>query len=80
VYSVHVASYQTLKKANLEIAKLRTLGYEARALETDLGSKGKWYRVYAGSYPTAAEAARTRDVLLRLPHYSFAQVRRLPRL
>ena len=79
VYSVHVASYQTLKKANLEIANLRTLGYEARALETDLGSKGKWYRVYAGSYPTAADAARTRDVLLRLPDYSSAQVGRLPR-
>ena len=79
VYSVHVASYQTLKKANEEIANLRARGYEGRAIETDLGSKGKWYRVYAGSYPTAAEAARTRDVLLKLPDYSFAQVKRLPR-
>ncbi len=79
LYAVHVASYQTLRKANIEIASLKARGYEGRAIETDLGSKGTWYRVYAGSYPTAAEAARARAVLLQLPDYNFAQVRRLPR-
>jgi cell division protein FtsN len=49
-------------------------------VKTDLGSKGIWYRVYVGSYPTAAEADQARQALLKLPEYkSYAQVTRMPR-
>jgi hypothetical protein len=77
---VWVASYKTQAQAGVEIRSLRKRGYDGHAVQTDLGDKGIWYRVYAGSYASAAEAAVARDALLQLPEYkSFAQVRRLPR-
>jgi hypothetical protein len=79
VYAVHVASYKTMKQAQKEIDTLQKYGYPGRAIQTDLGSKGVWFRVYAGSYATAAEADAAREKLLALPEYDFAQVRRLPR-
>lgn len=78
-FAVHVASYKTIEQAYKDIGNLQKLGYEGRAVKTDLGSKGIWYRVYVGSYPTAADAARVREALLKHPDYTFAQVRRLPR-
>lgn len=78
-YVVHVASYHKIEQANQDIANLRKLGYEARAVRTDLGSKGIWFRVYVGSYPSKAAAEQAREAILKLPGYDgFAQVRRAP--
>jgi cell division septation protein DedD len=77
-YSVHVASYQKAARAQSDIENLRKHGFEARSIRTDLGSKGIWYRVYVGSYPSRAAAAEAREAVLKLPEYSFAQVRRAP--
>jgi hypothetical protein len=79
LYAVHVASFKTTALADKEIASLVKRGYQARAIETDLGSKGVWYRVYVGSFSSVAEANAARDVILTIPGYDFAQVRRLPR-
>jgi Mrp family chromosome partitioning ATPase len=80
VYTVWVASYDKESQAQADLRSLRKRGYEGRAVPTDLGEKGIWFRVYAGSYATAAEAAAAREALLKLPEYkSFAMVRRLPR-
>jgi len=76
---VHVASYKTLPQAQKEIDQLRKYGYESRAIQTDLGSKGVWFRGDVGSCNSSAEANVLRDKLLQLPGYDFAQVRRLPR-
>lgn len=78
-FAVHVASYKTLGQASKEIAQLQKFGYTGNAIETDLGSKGTWYRVYVGSYSTVAEAEAARDAILKLPGYHFAIVHRLPR-
>lgn len=78
-FAVHVASYKTLGQASKEIAQLQKFGYTGNAVETDLGSKGTWYRVYVGSYSTVAEAEAARDAILKLPGYHFAIVHRLPR-
>ena len=78
-YAVHVASYKFTSEAEKEIASLAKRGYQARAIETNLGSKGIWFRVYVGSFPSLAEANATRDEILKIPGYDFAQVRRLPR-
>ncbi len=78
-YGVHIASYQTLAQASKEIAALQKHGFTANALETDLGSKGIWYRVYVGRYSTVAEAKAASDAILQIPGYSYAQVHKLPR-
>lgn len=77
-YGVHVASYQTATRAQSDIDNLQKRGFEARSIRTDLGSKGIWYRVYVGSYPTRAAAEAARQEVLKLPEYSFGQVRRVP--
>jgi DedD protein len=79
VFSVHVASYRKIEQANQDIANLRKHGLEGRAVRTDLGSKGIWFRVYVGSYPSRAAAEEAREAILKLPEYTFAQVRRAPR-
>ncbi len=78
MYAVHVASYRKLEQANQDLANLRKHGYEGRAVRTDLESKGIWYRVYVGSYPTKEAAEQARAVIVKLPGYdAFAQVRRI---
>jgi hypothetical protein len=78
-YSVHVASYRKIEQANQDVANLRKHGFEGRAVRTDLGSKGIWYRVFVGSFPSRAEAAEARAEILKLPEYKYAQVRRVER-
>ncbi|UCE03436.1 MAG: SPOR domain-containing protein [Candidatus Latescibacterota bacterium] len=78
-YSVHVASYRKVEQANQDVANLRERGFEGRAVRTDLGSKGIWYRVFVGSFPSRAEAAEARAEILKLPEYKYAQVRRVER-
>lgn len=77
IYAVHVASYRRIEQANQELANLRKHGYEGRAVRTDLGSKGIWFRVLVGSYPSKEAAEKAREVILKLPEYEFAQVRRV---
>lgn len=76
-YSVHVASYQKAARAQTDVDNLRKHGFKARYKRTDLGSKGIWYRVYVGSYPSRADAAKAREAVLKLPDYSFARVQRV---
>jgi cell division protein FtsN len=78
-YALHVGSYRTIEKANEDIANLQKRGYEGRAVRTDLGSKGVWYRVYVGAYPSRAVALAASRSLLALPEYKYAQVVRVPR-
>src|SRR5262249_42203703 len=82
-WAVHVASYRAPADAAKDIAQLQKDGFQANAIETDLGStgvkKGIWYRVYVGSFATVAEAEATRDSILHIPGYNYAQVHRLPR-
>ncbi len=76
-FTVHVASYGKLENAHQHIASLRKHGFEARAVRTDLGSKGIFFRVYVGNYASKAAAAEAREAILKLPESAFAQVRRV---
>jgi cell division protein FtsN len=78
-FGVHVASYRTEKQAKVEVATLATHGFKGQAYRTDLAENGIWYRVFVGPYATQDEAQRARAVLLKLPEYKYAQVRRVPR-
>ena len=70
------AGEQTL--AYEDIATLQKNGFTGRAVKTDLGDKGVWYRVYVGGFANRTEAEKVRDGILELPEYRYAQVKRLP--
>ncbi|HZL84277.1 MAG TPA: SPOR domain-containing protein [Candidatus Krumholzibacteria bacterium] len=76
-FTVHVASYGKIENANQHIASLGRHGFEARAVRTDLGSKGIFFRVYVGNYKSKAAAEEARVAILKLPESAFAQVRRV---
>ncbi len=76
-FTVHVASYGKIENANQHIASLGRHGFEARAVRTDLGSKGIFFRVYVGNYTSKAAAEQARVAILKLPESAFAQVRRV---
>lgn len=78
-FTVHVASFQTIEKAYEEIANIQRHGFSARAVRTDLGSKGMWYRVYVGGYQTRADALAASQAILKFPEYNYAQVIRVPK-
>jgi cell division septation protein DedD len=77
-YTVHVGSFRHLDQAHQDIATLQKHGFAGRAVKTDLGGKGIWYRVYVGGFSTRSEAEKARDAILALPEYRYAQVKRLP--
>jgi cell division protein FtsN len=78
-YTVHVGSFRHLEQAYQDIATLQKHGFVGRAVKTDLGDKGIWYRVYVGGFATRSEAEQVRDSILELPEYRYAQVKRIPR-
>lgn len=78
-YTVHVGSFRNMEQAYKDIATLQKYGYTGRAVRTDLGDKGIWYRVYVGGFPNRAEAEKSRNGILEHPEYRYAQVKRVPR-
>ncbi len=75
IYAVNVSSFRNAAAAAVEVARLQARGYQARAIRTDLESKGVWYRVYIGQYGTEAEAKQARAGILAHTHYRTAFVR-----
>jgi DedD protein len=78
-YTVHVGSFRHMEQAYKDIATLQKYGYIGRAVRTDLGDKGIWYRVYVGGFPNRVEAEKSRNSILEHPEYRYAQVKRVPR-
>ncbi len=58
VYRIQLASFRTQSDAMVVKQKLSQAGFPALIHKVDLGSKGLWYRIYAGPYhsKSAAEA------------------------
>ncbi len=75
IYAVNVSSFRNAEAAAVEVAKLQARGSQARAIRTDLESKGIWYRVYVGHYATEAEAKQARAEILKHTDYGTAYVR-----
>lgn len=63
IYSIHYASYKTQSEAQAGLEKLRSCGYDGFVRLTDVPSKGKWYRVYAGKYETREEAFAAGEIM-----------------
>ncbi|MBR9984528.1 MAG: TolC family protein [Desulfosarcina sp.] len=63
-FSIQVSALPELSKAENEVSRLREKGYDPYYRFEDTGSKGMWYRVYVGRYPTQKEAQQTAERLI----------------
>ncbi len=55
-FAVQVYSFKDKARAESALEKLKAKGYKAYIMVSDLGARGVWYRVRAGSYVTEDEA------------------------
>ncbi|MCK4350838.1 MAG: SPOR domain-containing protein, partial [Candidatus Krumholzibacteria bacterium] len=72
-FTVHVASFKNLARAEAEIGFLEKRGYDAETVEVAI--KGvTWMRIMAGRYATLEEAQQARIELLGLKRIIYAKV------
>jgi len=64
-YTLQVGSFSRKDGAEELVGRLKGKGHEAYVAEVDLGSKGVWYRVRVGRYPTEHAAKWARLDLVR---------------
>ncbi len=57
-YTVQVASYPDKQLANDEAKKMRSRGYAAFVVPSEVAGKGTWYRVRLGSFTNKASAEK----------------------
>ena len=62
-YGVHFSSYKTHKQAQEEIGKMKSLGYDAYSVETDLQDMGMWHRVFSGRYDNYRKAVAAAELM-----------------
>ncbi|MFC1814706.1 HD domain-containing phosphohydrolase [Thermodesulfobacteriota bacterium] len=55
-YSIKIPSFRTRKQAQQSLPEYTAKGLSAYWVKVDLGSKGTWYRVFAGYYETVQQA------------------------
>ena len=55
-YTIQIASYQEKDMAEEEVKKLKTRGYAAFIVSSDVPDKGTWHRVRLGSFSNRAAA------------------------
>lgn len=73
VYTIHVASFKEMSRAEVEKAYLDTNGFPARIVEVEIKGE-RWLRVLVGEFATENEAAKTRLDLLGLNKIGYARV------
>ena len=62
-YTLHLSSYNNLKKVRKELVRHREKGLNPYAIKVDLGKKGVWWGIYIGHYKTRAEAVKAKEAL-----------------
>jgi hypothetical protein len=55
-YSVYLGSYKTFKRAKVEVSLYQEQGLSPYWVKVDLGSKGTWFRIFAGHFQNKQEA------------------------
>ncbi len=73
VYTIHVASFREMFRAEDEKTYLEKNGFPARIVEVDIKGE-KWLRVLVGEFTTESEASKTRLDLLGLNKVGYARV------
>lgn len=77
-YSLHVGSYQSAASAKGVVDRLAGAGYTAFLAPVSLAAKGRWQRVYVGSFADSTAARRTLDDLLERGLVGEGEVRSTP--
>ncbi|WP_051202542.1 SPOR domain-containing protein [Desulfovibrio aminophilus] len=75
-WGVHVGSWKEEADARRYVERLRGQGIAADVCRADIPERGVWYRVLAGSYASAHEAAEARPELLLALHLDHAALYR----
>jgi cell division protein FtsN len=57
-FTLQIGSYSSEKDAEERLKDLEISGLSPRIHATDLKSKGRWYRIYLGGFPTKAAAEK----------------------
>jgi len=77
-YVIHISSFQESIRARDEVAFLQSREFPVFIVFLDLGAKGKWYRVYAGPFPTREEARAVKKNLDAVPQVRFTRITTIP--
>jgi len=72
-YTIHVASFKEMARAEVEKAYLEKNGFPARIIEVDIKGDA-WLRVLVGEYATMDEATNARLDLLGLSKIGYARI------
>ncbi len=72
-FTVHVASFKDLARAEAEIGFLEKQGYDVMAVEVEIRGV-LWLRIMAGRYATLEEAQQARAELLELKRITYAKI------
>ena len=64
-YTIQVGAFKDRARAEKERARYAAQGLDVFYRHEDTDTKGMWYRLYAGRYPTKAEARQAAERLKR---------------
>ncbi len=64
-YSVHAGSYQDNRSARRVAGRIEAAGFTAFVTPVDIPDRGRWYRVFAGTFADSVGARTARETLLR---------------
>ena len=70
-FVIQAYSFKEKARADAIMEKMKTQGYPAYVLMSDLGDKGVWYRVRVGAFASAQEAQATLEQLKKDSHAGF---------
>lgn len=73
-YLVHISSFKDPVKARNEVDYLERRDFPVFIVYIDLGSKGSWYRVYAGPLKTRDDARSMKKELDDTPRVRFTRI------
>lgn len=76
-HTVHVSSYQDMKRANTAVDRLKKKGFDAFSGVVRISGKGDWYRVYVG-YLTNLDDAKALAEKIKAAVHEDALARKTP--
>ena len=79
LYLIHVSSFRSRKRAEIEVSNLSKHGVQAFYRYESVKGKGKWFRVYIGTFKNRQEAMEKGAELLRKGIISYYKSRKVDR-